>query len=468
MEKRPIIYATLKPVRDDGQEAEGLHNIAFVPDPAVEVVGVYLNEHDKRIVADEDVQSKIIEHLSNCGIERPKHWKEVTDEQYFEAKGVKLTTDPTAQESFNDFQDPKGGGQWLVRYSYDGPEDEKNRTFCAQIIGLNRIYTEEEIKNGLSNPEFGNYSIFDYKGSYGCRHRWKRNIFYEDYEDDEVRKVGNVPQVVSKLDDSDATTKNVFLSTDEKKQVVAPLLIPDKKIYRNDKMGEYDLVFTKETIEEIKNRADKAGAFKKVDLFKDTHEGGNVDSEIIDVWLIEDSKDKAYTDYGFTESTLPIGTLMVHSQIKNNEYWEKEIKGNKKFAYSIEALVNMTLTKMSQNKIEQMEKTKLEDYSKEELMARLEAMEKEEEPKPVEAVEEEKPVEAEEKPVEAEEEEAPATDDGWKEKLESLEEKFDSLIEQIAEMKNAMDKPIEEAPVEMSDNRPLWKKIADGTKMLNK
>ena len=101
-----------------------------------------------------------------------------------------------------------GTGEWLVFYRYEGPFDDKNRDFCAEVLTLDSLMTQTAIETTLSNPEFGNYSIWDYKGSYGCRHRWRRNIFFFDYEDQEFRKVGNVPNVVAKIDDNDATSFN--------------------------------------------------------------------------------------------------------------------------------------------------------------------------------------------------------------------------------------------------------------------
>lgn len=352
MEDIATYYVTLKPTSVNGVEGKGMTNIAYVPDPAIEEVGIFLEKHDPRIVADEKTQKSILEYLATVGIEKPSHWKEVSEEDYLSAREVNLTTDPTARESFNDFPNKEGTGQWLVRYEYSGPQDFKNRTFCADMMGLGRIYTEEEIKNGLSNSEFGNYSIFDYKGSYGCRHTWKRMIFFEDYEDDEVRRVGNVPQVTSKLDDREATTLNAFLSKDEKMQVCAPLLIPNKDIFRNDELGRYNMRFTPDTISDLRTLAKSKGMFERKDLFKDTHEGTTAPSYVIEEWIIESEDDKAYTEYGFNPMRVPVGSWMVLSQITDKNYWNKEIKENKKHAYSIEALMNLTIIKLSESKQE--------------------------------------------------------------------------------------------------------------------
>ena len=93
--------------------------------------------------------------------------------------------------------------------------------------------------------------------------------------------------------------------------------------------------------------ANDKGVLKKTDLFKDTHKGGIAPSHVVDEWITESEKDKAYTEYGFDINRCPVGTWFVLSQVTDREYWEKEIKGNKKHAYSIEALMNLTIIKMS-------------------------------------------------------------------------------------------------------------------------
>ena len=64
-----------------------------------------------------------------------------------------------------------------VRFKYIGPRDEKNRKFCAEMLVKNRVYRIEDIEQ-LSNPEFGSYNIFLFRGSYNCRHAWVR-LYYK-------------------------------------------------------------------------------------------------------------------------------------------------------------------------------------------------------------------------------------------------------------------------------------------------
>jgi len=68
-----------------------------------------------------------------------------------------------------------------VRYSYEGPVDDRNRPFCAKLMANDRYYTREDIQQ--MSALFG-YSIFDYRGGFYhnpvsnvttpyCRHRWQ-------------------------------------------------------------------------------------------------------------------------------------------------------------------------------------------------------------------------------------------------------------------------------------------------------
>jgi hypothetical protein len=67
-----------------------------------------------------------------------------------------------------------------VRYKYAGPRDNKNRQFCADMLRLNRVYRIEDIEElsaETPNPEFGNYSIFTWRGSFNCRHQWVKLLY---------------------------------------------------------------------------------------------------------------------------------------------------------------------------------------------------------------------------------------------------------------------------------------------------
>ena len=65
-----------------------------------------------------------------------------------------------------------------IMYGYDGPQDSRNRPFCARMMELNRLYTRAEIET--ISRRLG-YSVFDRRGGWWndngatkpyCRHTW--------------------------------------------------------------------------------------------------------------------------------------------------------------------------------------------------------------------------------------------------------------------------------------------------------
>lgn len=70
-----------------------------------------------------------------------------------------------------------------IMYSYEGPQDSRNRPFCAKMMQLNRLYSRKDIE--AISEKLG-YSVFDRRGGFWrhkdgettayCRHNWKSNI----------------------------------------------------------------------------------------------------------------------------------------------------------------------------------------------------------------------------------------------------------------------------------------------------
>lgn len=74
--------------------------------------------------------------------------------------------------------------QIFIKYSYEGPQDAKNRPFCAKMMQLRRLYSRAEIEK--ISARLG-YSVFDRRGGFWtrkgthdttpyCRHNWKSNL----------------------------------------------------------------------------------------------------------------------------------------------------------------------------------------------------------------------------------------------------------------------------------------------------
>ena len=122
---------------------------------------------------------------------------------------------------------------------------------------------------------------------------------------------------------------------EEKQEIIAPVLIPNKLIFRKDINGEPAKVFfTEEDIKELHILGSKNGYDKSVNL---EHQDMDTDGVVcFESWLIEDPKnDKAY-HFGME---YPKGTLMKSYKIDNKEVFEK-IKSKELTGLSIEAFTN--------------------------------------------------------------------------------------------------------------------------------
>jgi DNA-binding MarR family transcriptional regulator len=71
-----------------------------------------------------------------------------------------------------------------VKYSYEGPKDDRNRPFCAKLLELDRLYSRKEIEQ--ISTRLG-YSVWARRGGWYtlpgtnihrpyCRHSWVANI----------------------------------------------------------------------------------------------------------------------------------------------------------------------------------------------------------------------------------------------------------------------------------------------------
>jgi hypothetical protein len=73
----------------------------------------------------------------------------------------------------------------LLRYTYSGPQDDKNRPFCARMLDLARtkLWSRSDIEN--ISERLG-YSVWDRRGGWFtepngnhrpyCRHKWEVKI----------------------------------------------------------------------------------------------------------------------------------------------------------------------------------------------------------------------------------------------------------------------------------------------------
>ena len=152
-----------------------------------------------------------------------------------------------------------------------------------------------------------------------------------------------------------------MFANDEKREVVGPIMIPNKEILRQSaENGFYYVRFTEETIREIMYNYSKKGLFNEFGI---QHENDTTDVVMLEIWMKESDNDKS-KDYGFE---LPNGTVFVKAKIESDELFNA-IKDGEINGFSIEIAANITPT----NKEEMTEFSFAKELGK--LEAQFEAM----------------------------------------------------------------------------------------------
>jgi len=128
----------------------------------------------KTLRQDVDVISRLLSDMTETGLIKPSITRVGKDE----------ITERTLAKPQN--QLPGEGAtttEILLRYSYEGPDDDRTRPFCQRLIKLNRLYSRSDIE---TISERLGYSVWDRRGGWFtqpdgshrpyCRHRWVSNI----------------------------------------------------------------------------------------------------------------------------------------------------------------------------------------------------------------------------------------------------------------------------------------------------
>lgn len=119
-----------------------------------------------------------------------------------------------------------------------------------------------------------------------------------------------------------------------KRLITGPVLIPDRKLYRDQNNRKFFAFFSAETIQKIKEYIVANGSVKSNVEHENTEDDKPVLKDIIltEIWTKEGNHDKSSL-YGF--SHLPVGTLFVTYKVKDDAVWE-DIANNKIKGFSIE------------------------------------------------------------------------------------------------------------------------------------
>ena len=222
---------------EDLDDEAGIEFISIVSSPAIQ--RNFLAFKDDKKVMDKKTQSDIIKLLEEeeigeskdilktakilktqvveSGMDYIEIMKKMNDE-FLKKSAIKGKTDNT---SFLDFG--AGDERTYVRFYYEGPTDSRNRDFCGYMMRSksNTLFRFEDImymSANEANDEFGYYDIFQFKGSYNCRHRWVRvdyQVVNDQKKNPKIQTPSSTAEVVNKPSERVSQTAKENLSTDE-------------------------------------------------------------------------------------------------------------------------------------------------------------------------------------------------------------------------------------------------------------
>ena len=161
-------------------------------------------------------------------------------------------------------------------------------------------------------------------------------VYYVTYGDMDVLSLVEFPAIEETFQ-MFSMTKEFSFSLDEEKHIVfGPAMIPDRKIYRNSPEGNpYYIVFTKEVIEQMVNKAAKDGHTLNISL---EHNGQSLSS----CYVVSSFLSSEYLQPTNCPN-FPLGTWFVGVKIEDPQIWQ-DIKDGKFTGFSIEALCNIETT----------------------------------------------------------------------------------------------------------------------------
>jgi len=282
-------------------------------------------------------------------------WVEITEDEFnnslYAEFAVKRSDSNPNDGSLQDTS------QFKVLYKYDGPKDNKNRTFCRQVLDLGLLFRLEDI-NKMSlfgaNEEFSTYDIFTYKGSYNCRHRWEQKFFKKE-DTDNKRAVKNPileevlggprAQEASQVNPQSRTTTQVaegipegqfqFKALKDKYELAGPLMVADKLIPRYDEEGNKYFVFF--DAEGIKKLSYKLMTNKLIDSVNIEHDPNKSISDLtlVESWLVTDPENDKSNSYGYK---LTKGSWFGIYKVNSKEIWDKYIKTGLVKGFSVEGI----------------------------------------------------------------------------------------------------------------------------------
>jgi len=150
----------------------------------------------------------------------------------------------------------------------------------------------------------------------------------------------------------DAKKPMKFAANEDKRLLTGPIMVADTPIYRyNQTLGEFYVVFEKETIEEMMKKFFKDGKIASINEMHDSTKPVS-DVYLVESWLVNGDNKAEQMGFDVTE-----GTWMATFYVADEEYWNTKIKTEEFKGFSLEGYFDLSFSN---------------DPTEEELIAQLE------------------------------------------------------------------------------------------------
>jgi len=151
----------------------------------------------------------------------------------------------------------------------------------------------------------------------------------------------------------------------EEQKIAGYFMVPDKLIYRNDEeKGDYYVKFSAETIKQMMMRFNKYNNNKSINV---DHTDSMAPGFIAENWICESEFYDKSKLYGFDPI---VGGWFGVVKIEDSKFWKEKVKGEGRYSFSIEGLMNQrpaTYSKQDFNKM-------VDELSDEELISLLKSL----------------------------------------------------------------------------------------------
>lgn len=156
----------------------------------------------------------------------------------------------------------------------------------------------------------------------------------------------------------------------EKRILMGPALIPNKKIYRRSETNdEYYIFFSEDTVRKASQLFLSKGNQNNSTL---EHEYQLKGMSVVESWIVEDEKKDKSALYNLS---MPKGTWMVSVKVNNEQIWEEFVKTGRVKGFSIEGYFSDNAERPKEDVEEELSADTLQELNAEyELLSALDAL----------------------------------------------------------------------------------------------